>query len=32
MKRVRVQKADDGCAQIEIGPEYKTVWYEIRVR
>ena len=32
MKRVRVQKAEDGCAQIEIGPEYKTVWYEIRVR
>ncbi|MBR6933053.1 MAG: hypothetical protein IKH49_07110, partial [Bacteroidales bacterium] len=32
MKRVKVKKADDGCAQIEIGPEYKTVWYEIRVR
>ena len=32
MKRVKVQKAEDGCAQIEIGPKYKTVWYEIKTR
>ena len=32
MKRVPVKKAEDGCALLEIGPEYKTVWYEIKSR
>ena len=32
MKRVKVQKAEDGCALIEISPKYKTVWYEIKTR
>jgi len=27
-----VKKADDGKAIIEIGPEYKTVWYEIKTK
>ncbi len=30
--KVPVKKADDGKAIIEIGPEYKTVWYEIKTR
>ena len=30
--KVPVKKAEDGKAIIEIGPEYKTVWYEIKTR
>lgn len=30
-KSVPVQKSEDGCAILEIGPQYKTVWYEIKV-
>ena len=32
MKKVPVTRADDGTAVIAIGPEYKTVWYEIKTR
>jgi len=32
MKRVPVQKTGDGLAQIQVGPEYKTIWYEIKTR
>ena len=32
MKRVPVKKAEDGCALIGIGPQYRTVWYEIKTR
>lgn len=30
--RVPVKKAADGTAVIEVGPKYKTVWYEIKIR
>ena len=31
-KKVPVIKAEDGSAIVEVGPEYKTIWYEISVR
>ena len=31
-KSVPVAKADDGSAILEVGPEYKTIWYEISVK
>ena len=32
VKEVPVAKSADGRAQITIGPEYKTIWYEIEVK
>lgn len=29
---VPVTKADDGTAVLEVGPQYKTIWYEISVK
>ena len=32
LREFTVKKAEDGCALIGIGPEYRTVWYEIKIR
>ena len=32
MKEVPVKRGKGGCAVIEIGPAYKTVWYEIQTK
>lgn len=31
-RSIPVSKADDGSAILEVGPEYRTIWYEINVR
>jgi hypothetical protein len=31
-RSVPVIKADDGTAILEVGPEYRTIWYEINVK
>ena len=32
IRRVPVGRTEDGMALLEIGPQYKTVWYEIKTR